>query len=281
MYTYVKDKVMIYKASFLYYQPVIMKADSSEDWIVSGPVSSERLDLQNERVLRTGLKKGFDLFFSMGAPVDYDHQSVLKGSTKYIIGKGLDLFEGPSPNVEQGNTEYLRTKLFKTKELAKEVWEHLQAGGTVFQSIGGLVKSRNPDDTREITETQVTHVALTPYPANTDTAVQVESITKSISMANWEECPKYPLTGIAKTFYSFNKILAAGAGPGLNSSGGRAIVRQDIEGDPAKKLPLSKLRRKLRFQTAKARPKKPFRSNGYYQRKASNRKNPQKGHSNS
>lgn len=196
-----------------------------EEWMLSGPLSSERIDLQGETVLFSALQKGLKTFLEYGMPVDYNHLSLSSHSPKYIIGEGVKLFEGPTPN--GGNTIWLQTRLFKSKELAKEVWEHLQDKGKMFYSIGGTVTARDSKDPKTVTKAQISQVALTTYPANPDAAVGIDNLSKSwaledsLSKNSWE---------IVSTLEELAKALAAGAGPGLNSIGGRSLVEQDLEG---------------------------------------------------
>lgn len=161
------------------------EVDSSGDWIISGPLSSQRRDLQGEVVLYEGLLKGLNRAFKkLGMPVDYDHKSVQKGheSPKYIVGQGIELFEGPAR--DGGKTQWLRTRLFKNKPLARELWEHKQNGGTLFYSIGGNVLGKtHTNDGPFIYDTIIKHVAITPYPANPDAEVGIDALAKSLSQS--------------------------------------------------------------------------------------------------
>ena len=201
---------------FTLYLP-LSKAEQDEDgnWILEGPLSSERKDLQGQRMLYDSLSKGISRFASSeGRIVDWNHYSVTKGDPKWIIGEGVDLYDGPA--IGGGTTKYLRTKLLKGTEIADQVYRLKQAGKALYYSVGGSCRTKGSD----IVDSDINHVAVTPTPANPDALIGFNALSKSLSICADDDFFDTPL----------EKVLCAGNGPAMGSTGGRALMTEDVEG---------------------------------------------------
>jgi hypothetical protein len=134
--------------------------------VVDGPLSNPEADLEGETTESEGLWKGLETFFSLGAPVDWDHNYARYGTAKWLIGKGLTRHMAPHPRTGL-TVPWLRAELFGWNEVAKEAIERLRNGEGLGYSIYGGVRKREGD---HIVEPIVTMVAVTPIPVVAENA---------------------------------------------------------------------------------------------------------------
>jgi hypothetical protein len=233
------------------YNVQITKASETPegDWILEGPLSSERVDLEQEKVLAKAVRNGLATWATMGHEVDWDHCYDRTRDAKYLIGKAVEVYDGPCAT--GGTVPYAKTMLFKNKSFAKSAWEHHQAGQPLFYSIsGGATRNGNV-----VVDTKIHRVALTTTPVNRDARVTMSSLAKSI--ANYPESPFTEAVLLAPVGSAVDgsvdkslgadgslwsiyvarhspifKALTAGIGAGLDSVGGRTLVREDVEARP-------------------------------------------------
>jgi len=116
---------------------MIEKAYETPDgrWLVTGPVASLKEDYDKEIFDAAGIMKGLEMHAKLGNHVDYEHQYRRTMSPAVIIGKRIDV------GMVDGKP-MMTTELYKGKPLAKEFWEHVQAGGEAGYSVEGICKSK-------------------------------------------------------------------------------------------------------------------------------------------
>jgi hypothetical protein len=159
------------EGDFRFFVPIaIEKGGDGKDDVreVFGVASTEDLDLDQEVVSASGLKKSLDYFLRHGR-IDYDHLS--KAQPKYIIGEPL------SAHFDEKNRFHLRGRLYKGQEIADQVWGLLKAGCTrLGWSVGGKVLKKALQFDKglskfvpRVTEALINHVAITPHPKNVNT----------------------------------------------------------------------------------------------------------------
>lgn len=140
-----------------------MPDDYNGAWVIDGPVGSDERDYDGETMEPEGVWKGMDMFDLLGKHVDYEHQYRKSLNPRFLIGVGLDR------RLEKGVC-HLRAELFKNKELAKSLWEHLNtktAGGDngyAGYSIEGRVLERDPKDRNIIKGVEVHRVTVSMSP---------------------------------------------------------------------------------------------------------------------
>lgn len=168
------------------YLPIAKAYDSQDgkSWIFEAPLSDPSKDLQNERMNMAGLRKGLKVFERLDMPVDWDHLWERTREPKWLIGKGLSLFDAPHPKTGE-DVPFVRGVLFKSKEVARQAHEHWQAcqdagSGGLGISVAGSVIERDPLDKSHIIEPMVTSIALTPVPVVDQNAGTVQFFGKSL-----------------------------------------------------------------------------------------------------
>jgi hypothetical protein len=169
-------------APFSFYVPAsLTKSYETPDgkaWVVEGPLSDPGADLQQEEMDVAGLKKGLETFTRLQMPVDWDHLWERTREPKWLIGKGVTLYDRDHP-VTGNKVPWLRTELAKSKDVARQAMEHLEAGLPLGYSVAGRVAAGGRDGNR-ILQPIVTSVALTPVPV-VDANAGCIQLVKSLS----------------------------------------------------------------------------------------------------
>lgn len=146
----------------------LIEQDENGNVIVYGEASNENLDFQGEKVLQDALIHSADYFIQNGV-VSYDHRHITEKDNpeKFIIGEPLDI---RFKNEDGKRKVFVKFKLFKDNELAKEIIQKLRNGArTVKISIGGKMaeKESNPqDNSQTVTYVLWDEIALTYKPVN-------------------------------------------------------------------------------------------------------------------
>lgn len=155
---------------FSVYVPITKAYDSQDGkrWVFEAPLSDPSKDLQDERMNVAGLKKGLKVFKQLDMPVDWDHLWERSREPRWLIGKGMELYDAPHP-VTGTQVPWVRGVLFKNKEIARQAKEHYDAcqeegGGGLGISVAGQVVRRDALDKSHILESIITSIALTPVP---------------------------------------------------------------------------------------------------------------------
>lgn len=229
--------------TFEFFLPIqIEKAgDESKDGerIVYGVASTEDLDLDEEIVSASGLKKSLNYFLKHGR-IDYDHKS--KDEPKYIIGEPI------SAHFDKSNRFHLKGKLYKKgHEMADQVWGLMKAGCTrLGWSIGGKVlkKAMQFDKSLnkfvpKVVEALINHVAITPHPKNVNTfatATAYGAFMKSLATTAPTLGTIINLDGreyIVADREELEKAMstASGSSAGGTASGVNPIIHQSLDSD--------------------------------------------------
>ena len=217
-----------------------MPDDYNGSWVIDGPVGSDEKDYDGETMEPHGVWKGMDMFDLLGRHVDYEHQYRKSLNPRFLIGVGVDR------RLEKGVC-HLRAELYKDKELAKSLWEHLNTktaageNGYAGYSIEGRVLERDPKDRNIIKNVEVHRVtvSMSPKGFGKTRVLPVQSVikaaldedgVKSIAPESWvgedawdafhavltsEEIPlpRYSQIGtIIKAYMTGSEIVAPGAG---------------------------------------------------------------------
>ena len=146
----------------------LLEQDENGNVIVYGEASNENLDFQGEKVLQDALIHSADYFIQNGV-VSYDHRHITEKDNpeKFIIGEPLDI---RFKNEDGKRKVFVKFKLFKDNELAKEIIQKLRNGArTVKISIGGKMAEKEPnpqDHSQTVTYVLWDEIALTYKPVN-------------------------------------------------------------------------------------------------------------------
>jgi hypothetical protein len=209
------------------------------DWIVEGPLSNPDADLQGEKMDMGGLRKGLKVYEKLGKNVDWEHLYKATKDPKWLIGKGVAIYDAPHPKTGH-MVPWLRTKLLKSKEIARNAVEHLRSlqvdcgeeMGLGYSVEGGVVRDQGTNLLNSI----ITMVTLTPQPVvaeNAGTIRLVKSLTALQSgRGDWDTADfisvpqlvsplsdsllEYEIRGVLKALQASGETPAAG--PGINAA---------------------------------------------------------------
>lgn len=161
---------MLEKDEFRFWVPIEKGGAVEKDGerYVYGVASTEDLDIDEEVVSASGLKKSLEYFLRHGR-LDWDHKS--KQEPKYIIGEPVDA------KFDERNRMHIKGKLYKGMEIAEQAWQQLKSGNNrLGWSVGGKVLKKGMTFHKSVnkfvpcvTDVLVNHIALTPHPVNTKT----------------------------------------------------------------------------------------------------------------
>jgi hypothetical protein len=201
--------------------------------LIYGVTSTEDLDLDDEIVSASGLKKSLDYFIRHGR-LDYDHKS--KDEPKYIIGEPI---EG---KFDDQNRMHIKGRIYKGMQIADQCWELLKAGTTrLGWSVGGkiLKKSLCFDKSLgrmvpKVTEALINHIALTPHPKNVHThatATAYGSFMKSLAAPESTLGTIINLDGKEYVLASRDELEKAISSAGGTALGTNPVITQSLESD--------------------------------------------------
>lgn len=238
-----------------------MPDDYNGAWVIDGPVGSDEVDYDGETMDPQGVWQGMNMFDLLGKHVDYEHQYRKSLNPRYLIGVGVDR------RLEKGVC-HLRAELYKDKELAKSLWEHLNtktaAGdhGYAGYSIEGRVLERDPKDKNIIKAVEVHRVtvSMSPKGFGKTRVLPVSAVLKAatpdgtdavepngwVAVDEWDAfnsvltaeevpLPRYSQIGsIIKAYVTGSSIVQAGAGDAA------PLRAQSLIGPPPAVMPVQK-----------------------------------------
>lgn len=156
--------------------PLVKATETPEgDWIVYGSVASSKKDYDGEILESAGIRKGLEMFKKLGSQVDWEHQYHITKNPAHVIGKGVHI-------TDVDGVPHLATKLFKSKPIAQELWRHLQDDGAAGYSIEGIVKARDPKDSKRILDTEIHRVTISMSPKGFDNRIRAGMPTDMVGM---------------------------------------------------------------------------------------------------
>jgi len=142
---------------------------AGEPWIIYITASTGRVDHEGERVLPQALKAASEYFLRRGK-VTFEHigQDNRHDAT-ILIGEPLAM------QVTADGRTLVQARLYQHQPQAQAVWNILQSGGKMGASIGGAVlhKQALPGQPPIIDRLMFNHLAITSWPMNEDTEVQL------------------------------------------------------------------------------------------------------------
>ncbi|GAB6276253.1 MAG: hypothetical protein SAMD01599839_07930 [Rectinema sp.] len=200
----------------VYLELLLSKAiatDENGNWIVEAEASNENLDFDGQVVLQRALLDSKDYFLQNGV-ISYDHRHLRAdpddpnwSPEKYIIGEPIEVYN-------KGSKTFVKAKLYKSNQIARELVAKLKDGSTrIKTSVGG----KRP----EVVSTWNNHIGR-----------MVEQVARVL----WDELAitfkpvNQSLTPVALSSSAFVKSLQAGFGTdSADMSGGRAMIGEDLE----------------------------------------------------
>lgn len=202
---------------------------------VYGVASTEDLDLDQEVVAASGLKKSLDYFLKHGR-IDYDHKS--KEEPRFIVGEPVEA------RFDEKNRMHLKGRLYKGLDVSEQVWGLLKAGSTrLGWSIGGKVikKAMQFDKSLnkfvpKVVEALINHVAITPHPKNVNTFATASAygdFMKSLATGDKTFGTIVDIGGkefILAEKDAFEKAISAGVAGGT-PLGTNPVIPQSLESD--------------------------------------------------
>lgn len=223
---------------FKFIVPAELEKSQDGSWKVRGLASTGTLDQQGETIIQ----KGIDL-----TPID-----AKRGVLNWDHGRGPENTIGLLDGYKKAPTGlYIEGRLFKNHSKAKavrEIMESLGEGdrGRMGLSVEGKIIERDPNNPKIIKKCQISAVALTMNPVNTDTFADiVKSMNESESIEfdakqdnSSEEFSEEPTFTASQVMAIVQKALGVGAGytqAPADMSGGDALAQESLDKDEPKK----------------------------------------------
>lgn len=196
--------------------------DENGNYIFEVEASNENLDLQNQRTLQSALLKSKEYFLTNGVISD-DHLHKIRLPDGSVESHKEKIIGEPISVRTDGKSTFVKGRLFAGIEAAKPYIELLKNKARVVKaSIGGIMPTvrKEKDGTETVTNFMWNDLALTTSPVNW--TVGSARFAKSVSMID------------------FCKSLTAGIGTNAAEfEGGRALQKEDIEGETTKLLEIN------------------------------------------
>jgi hypothetical protein len=183
-----------------------------QPWMIYIQASTPGVDYDGERVLPQAMQDARPYFLANGR-ISYEHITPdTRHDPSVLIGEPREMTITPD-----GRT-LVKAELYQRVKKAQEVWDILQSGGKMKASVGGSILRRQQDvtGTPVVTKLFLNHIALTPWPVNDDTNVQLtpyDSFMKALG-------------------YRVHKALGATTG-----TSAQPLVMQDLEGQRQRLTP--------------------------------------------
>ena len=225
-------------SAFQFFLPIEKGSVQEKDGerFVYGVASTEDLDLDQEIVSASGLKKSMDYFLKHGR-IDYDHKS--KDEPRFIIGEPV---EG---EFDEKNRMHIKARLYKGLDVSEQVWSLLKAGTTrLGWSIGGKITKKAMQFDKslnrfvpKVVEAIINHIAITPHPKNVHTYATANaygSFMKSLASPGASLGTIIELGGkeyVLAEREHFEKAISAGGGDVGGAPSLNPVIPQDLEGD--------------------------------------------------
>lgn len=196
-----------------------IETDAHGNWIIEAEASNENLDFDGQVVLQRALSGSKDYFLANGV-ISYDHRHLRAdpedpnwSPEKYIIGEPMGV-------TTRGGSTFVKAKLYKSNEVAREIVKKLQDGSTRMKtSVGG----KRPE-------------VVSSWDQKLGRAV--EKVVRVL----WDELAitfkpvNQTLEPVALSSAAFVKSLEAGFGTdSATMTGGRATIPSDLKTDESKK----------------------------------------------
>jgi len=142
-------------------------ANARDPWMIYIQASAPTVDHEGEVVAPQALHDAADYLLRNGK-VSFEHiDRATRHDPSILIG------EPTSVRVTPDGRTLVAARLYEHQPKVQAVWNILQSGGHLKASIGGAVLARDPADDSHITKILWTHLALTSFPVNEDTNVQL------------------------------------------------------------------------------------------------------------
>jgi hypothetical protein len=160
-------------SAFQWYEFGLVKADDNADeaapWLIYIKASTPSVDYDKERIPQSALKNAVDYFLENGK-ITWEHIDQNKRyDASIIIGEPMAV-EFPA----DGST-LVQARLYPLQPQAQYVYNILRSGGKLKASVGGSCAKRpGPDGVTEIPQIFWTHLALTSFPVNNNTAISLQ-----------------------------------------------------------------------------------------------------------
>ena len=224
-------------------------ADPNTPWNFHAPPAlMDKPDYDRQTLVKAGILSGLKMWEKLGGHFDYAHQYRKTLDPKYLVAvrKGM---------AEMDGMPYVIGQLYKSKALAKSIWEHLQDGGPIGLSIEGIVKALDPKDKSRVLDTEIHFITIDPAPKGFDGTrmrpglpPSFTELTKSMTaelergdVSGWLDVDSLEMEPAYSdqvdpyaiwTPHQFLKAITAGDGgaQGPGSTGYGATVREQILG---------------------------------------------------
>jgi len=224
------------------------KSGRYDNMVIEGIASDSSID-SDEEVLEP---KGFELerFMSMGW-VNYEHR--LRDDTKYIIGEPLE-----AKIVD--NKFYIKAKLFKERELARNLYDTMimlkEVGSKkkIGWSIEGKAITRDVRNPKIVKKALITGIAITAQPKNSNSYADIVkggysnplpnyeyetedgNVEKSIQSTNGRITYLVDITDKDKGIrYTIDKDLNLKVEKAMSTTTAQPLIKESLEGDKKKK----------------------------------------------
>lgn len=234
------------KDKFSFVVPATLEKSKDGEWRVRGLASTGRVDQQGEMIMQ----KGVDL-----SPID-KKRGILNWDHAHGPENTIGVLDGYN-RTDKGL--FIEGRLFKNHSKAKavrEIMESLGEGdqGRMGLSVEGRIIERDPSNPSIIRRCQISAVALTMNPVNTDTFADiVKSMNASEQVefdsqetAQIDEKSDEPTFTSTQVLAIVQKALSIGpasaSAPNLKT-GGDALGQEDLEDKKKKPEPKAKLRK--------------------------------------
>lgn len=133
-------------------------ASEGDDMVVYGPIHPLEEDYDKDILTKAFVQDGLKMFRKLNSHVDWDHKYRDTGDPQYLIGYGLDDYE------QSDGRMGLKTRLYKSSAIARDVFQKLNEGATFGYSIDGVLHKRDDKDRRKLISGEIHRITIAPSP---------------------------------------------------------------------------------------------------------------------
>ncbi len=143
---------------------LLMKADKDDEWVVYLQASNDRLDFEDDSIIKEALEKEKEYFLEHGV-ISWDHAHRTQLNPEFIVGEPLDV-------KFTGDTTWTKIRLYPDNEHARHLQKLARSKSSRIKgSVGGRILdwkygAKEGKTARIITKVRWNELALTHKPAN-------------------------------------------------------------------------------------------------------------------
>ena len=195
----------------------------SDERLIEGMANVEVKDLQGDYIPIDVMKRAMIKFMERSGALNYRH-------TNHIIGKVLSFWVDEDKSGRKGVK--ILAKIYNDDELMDKAWDEIRKGELKGFSIGGVAKSRDGEELKEIS---IHEISVVEKPANPEALIESMTFAKGVDEMEKDGCKDRYMEG------NHFKEMTDPQNPGSDKNRFNACVRyqmncQGYSYDSAKKI---------------------------------------------